>query len=256
MKEKKTSFKLQGYLLESFRQVSVSRLPMSSGLNPTVAVHAFGLFDFKTGKNSVPSTPTARSKGAIFGLDAISRNLFNGRPASAMGDFFTGSINGNRRSRSKSTTSRSSIYTQTTSTVDSMKSSHRSNSTVTAATTMSSMDDDSSYFASRSSKGKKTTRPLSTGDSPSYSDRGSPMRRSGSMSRPQSRSSARGLELDYSDNEDDTTAILTQSKDIGTSDRHLALQLELARQNSLAQHGAHLAPPHVDKPIEATIYEG
>ncbi|KAF9569107.1 hypothetical protein CPC08DRAFT_289376 [Agrocybe pediades] len=218
-------------------------------------IHAFGLFDFKTGKTSVPSTPTARSKGAIFGLDAISRNLFNGRPASAMGDFFTGSINGNKRSRSKSTTSRSSTYTQTTSTSDSMKSSHRSNSTVTAATTMSTMDDDSSYYASRSSKGKKTSRPLSTGDSPSYSDRGSPLRRTSSVSRPQSRSSARAAELDYGEDTNDTTAILADSKDLGTSDRQLALQLELARQNSLAQHGTHLAPPHLDKPIEATIYE-
>jgi protein ECT2 len=118
-------------------------------------VHQFGLFEFKTGKISLPSTPTHRSKASIFGLDAISRNLLNSRPGSSMGDFFSGSRNGSRRNRSRSTTSRFSMYTQTTTTAGSMKSSHhRSNSTATAATTMSTMDDDTSF----SSKGKKLSK--------------------------------------------------------------------------------------------------
>ncbi|KAF9481824.1 hypothetical protein BDN70DRAFT_875770 [Pholiota conissans] len=212
-------------------------------------IHQFGLFEFRTGKNSQPSTPTARSKVAIFGLDAISRNLFNGRPSS-VGDFFTGSINGHKRNRSRSTTSRSSTYTQTASTADSMKFSHRSNSTATAATTMSSMDDES-VFASRSSKGKLSSRNKSRGTSPEDSDRGSPSRRSGTFSRPQSRSSSR-MDMEYSDNEDDDGTILATAR---TSDHQLALQLELARQNSLIQDGKRLIPMQVEPPNEATIYE-
>ncbi|KAF8969440.1 hypothetical protein BDZ97DRAFT_1902547 [Flammula alnicola] len=217
-------------------------------------IHQFGLFEFRTGNRSLPSTPTARSKVAIFGLDAISRNLFNSRPGS-VGDFFAGSINGNRRNRSRSTTSRSSMYTQTTTTADSMKFSHRSNSTATAATTMSTMDDES-FFASRSSKGKKSsTRTKSRGGSPSDSDRGSPNRRSGSMSRPHSRASSRGPETDYSDVEDDNNTVLAKSKDNRTSDMQLAMQLELARQNSLIQDGKRLAPMQMEIPVESTIYE-
>lgn len=172
-----------------------------------------------------------------------------------MGDFFAGSISGHRRNRSRSTTSRSSVYTHTTTTMDSMKSSHRS--TATAATTMSSMDDDSSYFASRSSKGNKLSRQLSSGDSDSDSPRRSgSIRRSGSMPRPQSRTSTRGTEIEYSDVEDDNATLLAQSKEIGTSDHQLALQLELARQNSLAQYGKHLAPLQMDGTVESVIYEG
>ncbi|KAF8204714.1 RhoGEF domain-containing protein [Pholiota molesta] len=216
-------------------------------------IHQFGLFEFKTGRNSLPSTPTARSKVAIFGLDAISRNLFNGRPGS-VGDFFAGSINGNRRNRSRSTASRSSMYTQTTTTADSMKFSHRSNSTATAATTMSSMDDES-FFASRSSKGKmSSTRTKSR--SPISSDREhSPGRRSGTFSRPHSRSSSRGMDTEYSDNEDDNGTILAKGGEMPTSDQQLAMQLELARQNSLIQDGKRVVPMQIESPNEATIYE-
>ena len=172
-----------------------------------------------------------------------------------MGDFFSGSMSGHKRHRSRSTTSRSSMYTQTTqttTTLDSMKSSHRSNSTVTAATTMSTMDEDSSSFATRSSKGKmsRTKSMEETEDSDrDYHKRG------GSTSRPQSRASARDTDLEYSDVEDDNQTLLAQSKDMGTSDHQLALQLELARQNSLIQHGSHLSMP-IDIPVESTIYEG
>ncbi|KAF8812237.1 hypothetical protein BYT27DRAFT_7182669 [Phlegmacium glaucopus] len=218
-------------------------------------IHQFGLFEFKTGKNSIPSTPTHRSKASIFGLDAISRNLFNTRPGSSMGDFFSGSINGHKRHRSRSTTSRSSTYTQTTTTADSMKFSHRSNSTATAATTMSTMDDDSSFFASRSSKGKKLSKQSrSLVDPMSDSERGS-LSRNSSRSRSQSRSSSRGPDTDYSDVEDDNNTVLAKVKGIGSSDYNLAMQLELARQNSLNQHGKRVAPMQLDAPAEATIYE-
>lgn len=142
--------------------------------------------------------------------------------------------------------------------MDSMKSSSRS--ATTAATTISTMDDDFNYFASRSSKGAKLSRQLSSGDSDS--ERGSPRRsgsikRNGSTSRPQSRASTRsGTEPEYSDVEDDNSTLLAQSKEIGTSDHQLALQLELARQNSLAQYGKPLSSLQMDAPVEATIYEG
>ena len=172
-----------------------------------------------------------------------------------MGDFFSGSINGPRRNRSRSTTSRSSMYTQTTTTADSMKSSHhRSNSTATAATTMSIMDDDTSFVCSRSSKSKKLSKG-SPSDPTSDSEQGS-FSRSLSRSQSQSRSSSRGPDPDYSDVEDDSNTILAKAKVIGSSDYNLAVQLELARQNSLNQHGKRIAPMQLDAPAEVTIYEG
>ncbi|PPQ64623.1 hypothetical protein CVT24_008360 [Panaeolus cyanescens] len=220
-------------------------------------IQQFGLFEFRTGKNSLPSTPTNRSKVAIFGLDAISRNLFGGnRPGSAMGDFFSGSINGHKRLRSKSTTStsRSSMYTQTTATtMDSMKFSHRSNSTATAPTSVSGTDDES-YIASRSSKGNKLSRNHKQSASMSDLDSGSPALLSLTRSRSRASSTASSRDMDYSDNEDNTT-ILAQATDIGSSDYHLALQLELARQNSMNQHGKHLVPMEIEGPVESTIYE-
>lgn len=223
-------------------------------------VHQFGLFQFKTGNNSAPPTPTARSKVAIFGLDAISRNLFNTRPGSAMGDFFAGSISG-KRSRSRSIASRSSMYTHTTTTnVDSLKSSHRSNSTATAATTVSSMDDES-LFASRSSKGvKKASRiPHSQGVSPTDLERHHGRNRSDPASRPQSRASSRPpsrcSELEYSDG-DDTGTILARPGESMLSEDHIDKQLELARKNSLTQHNKQLPPLNMDVPLDETILEG
>ena len=171
-----------------------------------------------------------------------------------MGDFFSGSINGHRRNRSRSTTSRSSMYTQTTATADSVKSSHhRSNSTTTAATTISTMDDDAYFFCSHSSKGKKSKRSTASVDPMSDSEQGSFSR---SLSRSQSRSSSRCPDPDYSDVEDDNNTTLAKSRVIGSSDYNLAVQLEIARQNSLNQHGKRITPIQLDAPVEVTIYEG
>ena len=253
MKPKKILFKLAECHPGLFKQVTFILVFLSSS-NGFRLVHQFGLFDFKTGKISLPSTPTHRSKASIFGLDAISRNLFNSRPGSSMGDFFSGSIHGPRRNRSRSTASRSSMYTQTTTTADSMKFSHRSNSTATVATTMSTMDDDASFFCSRSSKSQKQSKrntspvaPISDSEQDSFS-------RSLSRSQSQSRSSSRGPDPDDSNVEDD--GILAKAKAIGSSDYNLAVQLELARQNSLNQHRKRIAPMQLDASVEATIYEG
>lgn len=216
-------------------------------------VHQFGLFEFRTGRDSRPSTPSMRSKAAIFGLDAISRNLFSSRSGTSMGDFFGGSISGHKRT--KSTTSRSSMYTQTTSTGDgSMKFSHRSNSTATAATTMSAMDDDSSFFASRSSKGRSLLkRGKSTGGSTSDCEQ-SPSRTHSRRSRSESRVETRNR--DFNEHDDDNGTILAKPKSIDSSEYNLALQLELARQNSLSQHAKQPAPLEIEIPLEETIYEG
>ncbi|KAF5388006.1 hypothetical protein D9615_000543 [Tricholomella constricta] len=212
-------------------------------------IHQFGFFEFRTGRNSRPTTPTARSRVAIFGLDAISRNLFNTRPGSSMGDFFGGSINGHRRT--KSTTSRSSMYTQTTTTGDGSltKFSNRSNST--AATSI--MDDDSSFFGSRTSRSKKLSkRGKSPGGWISDSDK-SPSRR---LTRPLSFSRSRSPSRERdSDMEGDDSTLFAKTKELDDSERDLALQLELARRNSKNQHGKEIPSLPLEEPVEATIYE-
>lgn len=207
-------------------------------------VHQFGLFQFRTGRDSRPSTPTAKSRVAIFGLDAISRNLFSSRPGSAMGDFFGGSINGHRRT--KSTTSRSSTYTQTTITADGslMKFSNRSNST--AATTMSPMDDDDDDFTAS----KPLRAQQSTGGNTSDSERDTPSR---NVSRYSSKASSRERSTDYSDDE---AVIVGKMKSLDTSDWDLAMKLELARQNSMNQHNERPTGLTLEIPLEDTIYEG
>ncbi|KAJ6628784.1 hypothetical protein B0H10DRAFT_1989338, partial [Mycena sp. CBHHK59/15] len=220
-----------------------------------LTIHQFGLFEFRTGRNSAPSTPTARSKAAIFGLDALSRNLFNARPGSSMGDFFGGSVSSHRRI--KSTASRSSMYTQTTATGDGSlaKFSHRSNSTATAATTMS-VDDDSSFRTRSSSRSRNVLRKSrSPGGTPEPENRSQSRSLSRSVSRSGSRSTSRERDLDYSDIEDDDGTILDHVRDMDSTERDLAVQLALARQNSKNQHGKHLTHAPLQNPSEATIYE-
>ncbi|KAL4076122.1 hypothetical protein J3A83DRAFT_4357230 [Scleroderma citrinum] len=199
-------------------------------------IQQYGLFKFRTGNDSRPATPTAsaRSRAHMFSLDAISRNLFS----SSKGELFGGSINSSRRSRSKSSASRSSIYTQTTTTADGSlgKFSYRSGSTTTAATSLASGDDDS-FCAGRS--GSSRRKLVKRGRSP-VSSPCSPE----SLSAPVSRSSSptkyatgeAGVPLDRS--EDDLTS-----------------RLELARRNSQNQHNKPLPSLRDSKPIEETIYE-
>ncbi|KAF8917932.1 hypothetical protein CPB85DRAFT_1284072 [Mucidula mucida] len=225
--------------------VQTSRVPNRIILT----IHQYGLFEFRTGRaNSRPSTPTARSKVSIFGLDAISRNLFNSRP---VGDFFAGSINSHRRS--KSTNSRSSTYTHTTTTGDDSltRFSHRSNSTI--ATTMSTMDDDS--FGSNNAS---PTRGVKRGYSPVVPERPSSRNsrapsRSQSRAPPRSRSSSRGGDTDCSDLEEDDSFMAT-ARDMDASERNLALQLKLARKNSKSQYDRAPSKP-LPVPLEAPIME-
>ncbi|GLB33962.1 putative guanine nucleotide exchange factor for Rho/Rac/Cdc42-like GTPases [Lyophyllum shimeji] len=215
-------------------------------------IHQFGFFEFRTGRNSRPSTPTARSRVAIFGLDAISRNLFNTRPGSAMGDFFGGSINGHKRT--KSTTSRSSTYTQTTTTGDGSLTKFSSRTGSTAATSI--MDDDTSFFSSRSSRSKKLLkRDKSPGGWMSDSDKSPTRRLAESLPFSRSRSPSRERRTDNSELEEDDSSVFAKTKDLDDSDRDLALQLELARRNSKNQHGHEIPPLALEEPVEATIYE-
>lgn len=224
---------------------------MDPKLNERI-VHLFGLFKFRTGNTSLPSTPTAttRSRAAIFGLDAISRNLFNARPGSAMGDLFGGSAVPHKRS--KSATSRSSGYTQTNSTGDDSltKFSRRSNSTATAATTV----DDDSLGAHRTPP--RPRKLLKRGKSPEF-DKSSPIRRSArseSASTSRSRSQSSERELDSRDGEKAHGSALN-SAEMDQSEWDLTMRLELARRNS-NQHGKQVAGAVYEKPKEEVIYEG
>lgn len=181
-----------------------------------------------------------------------------------MGDFFGGSISGHRRT--KSSTSRSSVFTQSTSTGDgSMKFSHRSNSTTTAATTVSSGDDDSSFFASSTTiKSRKLFKraksPGGTTLFESDSRNTSPTRsvtRGSSSERLSRESSAERLNGDgYSDYEPEDSMVLDTTAEKDSSEWDLARRLELARQNSRNQHGVKPLPALMDMAVEETIYEG
>ncbi|KIY49377.1 hypothetical protein FISHEDRAFT_41844 [Fistulina hepatica ATCC 64428] len=225
-------------------------------------IHQFGLFEFKTGNESRPSTPTAKSKSALFGLDAISRRLnVHARPGTAMGDFFGGSINGkgsrNGRKRAKSTgsqskfgsqgrstASRSSLYTQTTQTTSTGDGSMRFSRSNSTATTATSIDDEASYNKRR-------------GKSSVNGERDGPSRCS---SRAGSRSQSR--ERDEEDTcmviDDDGAAPSRSLRDMpqmNESEYDLQRNLELARRNSKNQHNRPMPKLPIESPSGAIIYE-
>ncbi|KAF8524603.1 hypothetical protein BU17DRAFT_84640 [Hysterangium stoloniferum] len=198
-------------------------------------IHQFGLFKFRTGHNSTPSTPTAslRSRAAIFGLDAISRNLFPGVIGKG-GDVFGAVLNNNHK-RSRSATSRAS--TQTTTTLDSaVRFSTRSTST--AATSL--MLDEETYGESPTRKLQRGRKSPSNMASPDK-DRSRSQSRSNSVSRPAT-SGDEGLEPANKCPTDE-------------SDWDLSARLELARKNSRNQHGRELPVLPTNPPVEDTIYE-
>ncbi|TRM67640.1 hypothetical protein BD626DRAFT_394072 [Schizophyllum amplum] len=213
-------------------------------------IHQYGLFDFRSGRNSIPSTPTAKSKASLFNLDVLSRKLNS--------DFFAGSVNGHRRAKS-STTSRGSVathstgHTQSTSTGDSFAFSNRSTSTAATSVDDNSMRTGKSSSRSRhqsSSRSRKLVRgkssPLKT------TEDGQAMRSSSRQSSlaSRSRSTSRGPDTDYSDMEEDRTQVLD------SSEWDLHMKLELARKNSQTQHGKPLpALDDIDMDIDETILE-
>ena len=109
--------------------------------NMRLPVHQYGLFKFRTGVQSMPTTPTAnRSRAAIFGLDAISRNLFHSRAGSSKDTIFGGSINAHKRS--KTVASRSSVYSHSTATGESSLSRFSSRSRGSMLTAATSFEDE------------------------------------------------------------------------------------------------------------------
>ncbi|KAL1747651.1 hypothetical protein HDZ31DRAFT_60984 [Schizophyllum fasciatum] len=210
-------------------------------------IHQYGLFDFRSGRNSMPSTPTAKSKASLFNLDVLSRKLNS--------DFFAGSVNGHRRAKS-STTSRGSVathstgHTQSTSTGDSFAFSNRSGSTAATSVEDGSVRAGKSSTRSRhqsSSRSRKLTRksPLKTSES------GEPLRSASRQSSlgSRSRSTSRGPDTDYSDMEEDRT------QELDSSEWDLHMKLELARKNSQTQHGKPLPALDLDADIDDTILE-
>ncbi|PCH40917.1 hypothetical protein WOLCODRAFT_137069 [Wolfiporia cocos MD-104 SS10] len=223
-------------------------------------IHQYGLFKFRTGRTSMPSTPTAtaRSRAAIFGLDAISRNIFTTRPGSAMGDIFGGTshsmrVSGHRRARTHG--SRSSMFTDSTLTGESAFSRFsRTGSSLTNATSI--MDDESiATSSSKQSRSRSLSRAMtlvrrhksSKGEFASDADE-EPERYLPSASPSQSRSTSEEPE-DYSEYEEEVDVELP-------SERDLRLRLELARRNSQNQSDQqYIYPSPMDEPIEDTIYE-
>ncbi|KAI0050211.1 hypothetical protein FA95DRAFT_662337 [Auriscalpium vulgare] len=214
-------------------------------------IHQFGLFKFKTGKNSAPSTPSAttRSRAAMFGLDAISRNLFGALPGGSKGgDVFGNSMNGSRRTKSST---RSSVYTSN-SDGSLMRFSQRSVST--AATSV----EDESFSGSRSSSRsrkllKRRSKSPKSGEEPDSASPQRPHSRSGSRSQTVSRETSPSP---FDDSGDVDASLAQPTKSMDQSEWDLTQRLELARRNS-QQHGKGPLPavPSWEAPIEETIYE-
>lgn len=164
----------------------------------------------------------------------------------------------NSSKRNKSTASRSSAYTQSTGNSSVTRSSQRSKSTSTTVTTMTSMEDDGSFFA-KSPQRKLLKRSHSPGPSiadTSQLDRGHSRSLSRSKSRASSRASSREPDSDYSDLEDNSRYGARAMPGQTPSDRHLALQLDLARRNSNRQEERNIPTSAAEAPLEDTIYEG
>ncbi|KZT60783.1 hypothetical protein CALCODRAFT_84865 [Calocera cornea HHB12733] len=196
-------------------------------------IQQYGLFSFRTGVESAPQTPnhggTSRSRTGIFGLDSVSRNLFNSRPASVMGDVF-GTINGHHK-RTKSNASRFSTFTATTTTTTTGTGSFKfssSQSTSTAPTSL--MDDDDSLYSSPSRRKSTIKRPVSQ------------------LSSPETRSPVKRKAVHMEDQE------MERPHD---SEWDLSMRLELARNNSQKQESvtAPREPPNVPSTISEESWQ-
>lgn len=271
---------LQTSELDSFfslPQTLISRL---------ATVHQYGLFKFNTGNVSRPTTPTtSRLRPTKFALDVISRNIFGARPGTGVGDFFAGSMNGHRRSRTATADSRTSTLTSHGTAGSSIGRFSRTSGTsgTTAATSLN--EDDSPPVSSGSfSKSTSTSRArsLSRGARklvkrakspfgadvasepesparPKESGKKNAYARRRSMSTGQA--DALGAETDEDSDREATArgSVRARMRKMGPmdeSERDLTMRLELARQNSQNQHGREISTPAMEAPSEETIYEG
>lgn len=217
-----------------------------------LTVHQYGLYKFRTGKNSAPSTPTAasRSRAAMFGLDTISRNLFGALPGtSSKTDIFGGSINGSRRSKS---TTRSSTYTQSS---DSSltRFTHRSNSS-----SMTSVEDES-FSSNKSSYSRKLLKTRSKSPAPASGSESESLTRS-KRTHSRSRSRAQSREPSPGPTEEEEGTLQPHGMVSDGSEWDLTERLALARRNSQNQDGHHpkqtSSSSSWNEPVEETIYEG
>ncbi|GJE84556.1 RhoGEF domain-containing protein [Phanerochaete sordida] len=219
-------------------------------------IHHYGLFKFRTNNISAPPTPTVtRTRAAIFGLDAISRNLFHGKTGSPKDH---PSI-GHKRAKTFST-SRASIYSQSTATGESSlsHSSRSRRSTVTAATSLeedrhSMLSADTGSASSRRSQSLHKAKKLLKKRRPSSGGSGSELeaspRRDDDLARSRSPSSDW-----YTDNEDQEDEPHVRPQD--QSDHDLAARLELARHNSRSQTDAQFSDELFEaEQIEEDLYE-
>ncbi|KAH9938052.1 uncharacterized protein B0H18DRAFT_1099934 [Fomitopsis serialis] len=219
-------------------------------------IHQYGLFKFSTGRNSMPSTPTAtKSRAATFRLDVISRNLFNTRPSSVTNDVFGGSTNSSRRTRT--TTSRSSVYTGTMSTAGHGSSLSRFSQAASTLTAATSIEDEPSLRGSKSSRrsrslsqpNKLVKRPKSPRVDDSISEpESSPSR---GKHRPIARSRSEPADMD--DDEDDAAILHCAFAD--PDDQDLEGQLELAQLNGQTHGEQHWAHLNLNEPIDENIYD-
>lgn len=233
-------------------------------------VHQCGLFRFQSGRNSRPTTPTAstRGRGAIFNLDAISRNLFTssktGHSRGISGaDFFGSSVAGSgsngssSRKRSRSNSRGSTLVSHST------------------GTTTSGTNDSSTRFFSQRSVSTAATSVMDGGDSFGHSHKSSssPMKffqrgrspeQGGSPSK-----SAEFASMSYDSLSRSTSAAASNGRDksrerptsmVTDESSEVDLRLELARHNSLIsqQHsGSSGAPARVAQAyMDETIPEG
>jgi hypothetical protein len=196
-----------------------------------------------------------RSKAGIFGLEAISRNLFNAKSPPSIADIFGGGSMASRRTRA-STVSRSNTTASTaTSSRDSgsiAQFSQRSRST--AAT---SVYDDDGSVASKPRSISRSRKLFKRGKSPlldAESDYDRPQSRTEQVSpRRLSRAVSEGPDMVWGAS-DDVPRLSSSGGPLGNSEWDLKMRLDLARQNSEAQ--THLRTRTMSEPPEMPTYEG
>ncbi|KAG9038527.1 hypothetical protein FRB95_000748 [Tulasnella sp. JGI-2019a] len=240
-------------------------------------IHQFGLFQFGTGRTSAPSTPSSgRSRAAMFGLEAISRNLFNASSSIRGGDVFGTSS----RRRTQSGISRSSTITTNTATdnSNSLRFSQRSNSTAATSFNSTSVIEGQQEQASKrpmsmgltvpkklvkrnrspgGNSGPESSSEAEVERSASGSSGGHGSRRgrkSGRVDRPISLDIDGNIEMtdDESPYGGGWVAIADESE------WDLSMRLELARQNSQSQGAGRLNVTHPSTAVarqESTILE-
>ena len=256
----------RGYPNELSTQVCHKQPPRLFIINYHHAVHQFGLFQFRVGPNSRPTTPTAiaRSRVANFGLDALS-GLFS--PSKSGRDVFgeIGASLAHKRTRSAGPPISSMSRSSTDMTVSTNRFSQRSAST--AATSLSVFDDvesigSGSGGSGRSRKGmarmlsempkRKLVKTSARAWSPGAAV----------LSDPEVDRATRSKSPNSIEEEEEVFGTIVDPRNswhqLDNSDRDLALRLELARQNRLTQETKRQLDSalSVEASVEETIHEG